>query len=80
MADARFSSETGAMGRLTDNENTLPALGLLIAAVMLVVGGGFMLLTPVGADGHATGFYAAICGGFGVVLCGLLLLELKRRK
>lgn len=57
----------------------MPTAGLIIAAVLLVIG-IVLFATTTALDGtHAGGLALIFMGGFGVVLCGFILLDLARR-
>jgi hypothetical protein len=57
----------------------MPTAGLIIAAVMLAIGVVlFAATTPLNGS-HAGGLALIIMGGFGVVLCGFILIDLARR-
>jgi hypothetical protein len=77
-AGGRFVGETrGVRWFLTDKG--LPTAGLVLAAVLLLVGVVMYAATTVADGTHAGGLTLIFVGGFGVVLCALILLDLARR-
>lgn len=58
----------------------MPTAGLIVAAALLAVGLALYVTTPVTGGYHAGGFFLIIVGGFGLVLCALILLDLARRR
>jgi hypothetical protein len=57
----------------------MPTAGLIIAAVLLLVGIVMFAATTVADGTHAGGLTLIFVGGFGVVLCVFILLDLARR-
>jgi hypothetical protein len=57
----------------------MPTAGLIIAGLMLAIGVALFATTTALDGTHAGGLALMIMGGFGVVLCGFILLDLARR-
>jgi hypothetical protein len=57
----------------------MPTAGLIIAAVLLAIGIALFATTTALEGTHAGGLALIIMGSFGIVLCGLILIDLARR-